>query len=416
MVKSSPALAAYLNPVSSRKTIVFEAAMGRLEAGSREIDQKEGDGPSAIIIDELHLHRDGRMYRMVKHAMKCRAEPVLMTITTAGTAEDVERKSLCYRRYEYSKAVLAGTIPDLKLLPVIYEAQPSDPIDAPATWRKANPSLGHTLSEDDFAEDVVEARHDPEALALFQQKRLNLWVGSLERYIAKADWDACRGDATPAEILRRNRGRRCYAGLDLATVRDLAAFAAIFPADDDKSADVYVKFWCPAESIDLRSRRDRVPYREWAAAGWIEPTGDRDTDYRTIGKSILRFARRHDLKALYADDYNGKFFLKKLAGRGVNVVAIKQTPVHLSDPTKNLLRLVLSGRLRHGGNPVLDWNAGNLRVHSDKQGNVMPCKKRSPEKVDGIVSLVDALAAWSDGAESDGPSVYESEGIFTIDL
>lgn len=416
MVDASPALGGILRTITSRKTIVYEAKHGRLLAESKEVASKEGRGPSVVVFDELHLHRDSRMWRIFRYAMRARPEPLTIVITTAGTAEDVERRSICYRRYEYAKGILSGKIRDLRVLPYVREADPSDPIDKRATWAKANPSLGVTLRADDFKSDLAEARHDPEALNEFKQKRLNIWVSSDDRYIDSDDWQACAGRDGPLDLLARNAGRPFHGGLDLASVRDLAAFAALFPQDDG-GLDLYVKFWCPAGSIDRRSRSDAVNYRAWSEAGWIEALPGRRIDQWKIREWVKGFCATHECRSLDVDPWQAHMLLGVLTGEDkLPATELKQSVAYLNEPTRELLGLVLEGKLRHGGHPVLAWNAGNLRVYTDENGNIKPSRKRSPEKIDGISATIDAIYGWLDARKRYKPSVYETRGIEVIDL
>lgn len=59
--------------------------------------------------------------------------------------------------------------------------------------------------------------------------------------------------------------------------------------------------------------------------------------------------------------------------------------------TKKLKSIVLSERLRHRGNPVLRWMAGNVSIDKDAADNWKPSKKKSRERIDGIVALITGL-------------------------
>ncbi len=84
----------------------------------------------------------------------------------------------------------------------------------------------------------------------------------------------------------------------------------------------------------------------------------------------------------------------------------------MSAPSKELEKLVIGGALEHGGNPVLRWMAGNAAAEIDAAGNVKPSKKKSTEKIDGIVALVMALGGWAGIATGDAPgSFYESHDL-----
>ena len=46
----------------------------------------------------------------------------------------------------------------------------------------------------------------------------------------------------------------------------------------------------------------------------------------------------------------------------------------------------------HGGNPVLRWMASNVSIEQDAADNWKPSKKKSIERIDGIVALIMGLA------------------------
>jgi phage terminase large subunit-like protein len=77
---------------------------------------------------------------------------------------------------------------------------------------------------------------------------------------------------------------------------------------------------------------------------------------------------------------------------GFEIVAFGQGYASMNWPTKKLEELVLGGRLAHCGHPVLRWMAGNVSIETDAADNWKPSKKPSPERIDGIVALVMALA------------------------
>ncbi|MCO6437232.1 MAG: hypothetical protein J5J06_09115, partial [Phycisphaerae bacterium] len=70
-----------------------------------------------------------------------------------------------------------------------------------------------------------------------------------------------------------------------------------------------------------------------------------------------------------------------------------------------LEKLVVSGRLRHGGNPVLRWMAANVAVELDAAGNIKPSKKKSTERIDGIVAAVMGLGRALLGKQRREPSI-----------
>ncbi len=75
-------------------------------------------------------------------------------------------------------------------------------------------------------------------------------------------------------------------------------------------------------------------------------------------------------------------------------------------PSKKLEEVVLSGRLCHGGNPVLRWMAGNVSIEQDAADNWKPSKKRSVERIDGIVAMIMALDGATTSEPSPSPQLY----------
>jgi phage terminase large subunit-like protein len=95
---------------------------------------------------------------------------------------------------------------------------------------------------------------------------------------------------------------------------------------------------------------------------------------------------------------------------GFEIVAFGQGYASMNAPTKKLEELVLSGKILHGGHPVLRWMAGNVSLEQDAADNWKPSKKKSRERIDGIVALIMAI----DRATTQPSSVYDRRGIFWV--
>jgi phage terminase large subunit-like protein len=52
---------------------------------------------------------------------------------------------------------------------------------------------------------------------------------------------------------------------------------------------------------------------------------------------------------------------------------------------------VLNGRLRHGGQPVLRWNASNACIIMDPAGSRKIDKSKSIGRIDGLIALAMAV-------------------------
>jgi phage terminase large subunit-like protein len=174
-------------------------------------------------------------------------------------------------------------------------------------------------------------------------------------------------------------------------------------------------FWLPTENIADLERRHQQPYRTWAGMGLITLTPGNVVDYAFVRAQINGFAGDYDLRKLLIDPYNAaKLAIELTEQDGLPVEALRQGFLSLSDPTKQLLRLILGQRLRHAGNPILRWHAANAVAEGDAAGNIKLSKKKSRKKIDGMAALVNAVAAYTAGSPDDGPSVYEKRGLLFL--
>ncbi len=217
-------------------------------------------------------------------------------------------------------------------------------------------------------------------------------------------WDAC--DSTiPPEALK---GKKCIAGLDLATVKDIAALVLYFP--EEKACLPF--FWVPEENARQRSRRDRVPYDVWIKQGLIEATQGGSIDHAVIRRRVNELSEIYNIQKIARDPWNAAQITTELMGDGFEMVDFRQGFASLNAGSKHLEKLILDRSLQHFGNPVLRWMAGNVTVETDAAANIKPSKKKSSEKIDGIVSLVMAIAVAI--SEAQKISVYESRGVLQV--
>lgn len=402
MVEASPELSKRLEVVPSKGRIIDHASFGKIQKNSADVASKDGVNASAWVFDEIHRFANREMYDVFRYAGASRTQPLEIAITTAGEDES----GIWHELRDYSEKVNAGTVPDWSHLGVIYRADEEDDIDDLATWRKANPSLGTTLKEDDFARDLTEAKESPAKLANFRRLRLNLVTRSEPKFLDPARWLAC--SAPPADL----DGRECYGGLDLSSTNDLTAYVLVFP-DGEGGYDVLARFWAPEENAAARQRKDRVPYLEWARQGFLTLTPGDVVDYSFAEGAIRDDLARYDVRKVLSDFYNATQFCQGLQADGVPIEFIRQGFLSLSAPTKELERLVLSRRLRHGNHPILTWCAGNAIAETDAAGNIKLSKRKSREKIDGMAALVNAIAAAA-GTQDDQPSVYQTRGFLSI--
>ena len=421
MVSQSPDLASRLqvygaSGASQQRSILFPANGNSyyrcLAADANTVD---GAFPHFVAIDEIHRHKNRDLADILQKGTAAQQHSLVIYTTTA----DYNRESLCNELLRTAHDVIAnGGDPnkagyDPSFLPVVYEVSPEDQKrknywQDPKVWKKANPNLGVTVTYEFMEREVQRCKDNPSKLNSFLRFHLNVVTDAAESWFDMDRWDACPPPATEREL----RVRPAWAGLDLSSTTDLSGFVMEFP-DDDGGYDTIARFWMPADNIDERERNDKVPYRAWVTAGYIKATDGNVIDYDVIREDIKDLGDEFDIQEIAVDPYNATQITTQLAGDGFNVVFFRQGFLSISAPSKELEKLVMSRKHRHGGNPVLRWMASNTVIERDASDNIKPSKRKSTTRIDGIICCVMAIGrAMVRGART--KSVYEERGLTTI--
>ena len=403
MVSASPILSKRIHAYRSR-TMVYEEMTSKYIVLSADAYTKHGLNPSGVVFDELHAQPNRDLYDVLQTAMGKRRQPLMIMITTAG----FDRNSICWELHDYARKVQQGIVDDPTFMAEIWAADEDDDWTDPATWRKANPNFGVSVRESFLAQECKTALESPAYQNTFRRLYLNQWTQQDSRWLDMRAWDEC--DKPLPDL----SGRQCYGGLDLASTTDIAAFVLAFPPVDEGEPTWFMPvFWIPGDNMIERARRDRVPYDAWVRDGLVESTPGNVIDYKRIQVKIEELKQRYDIREIAFDRWGATAISQGLTDAGFTMIQMGQGFASMAAPTKELLRLVLSGQIGHGGNPVLRWMADNVTVEQDAAGNIKPSKAKSREKIDGIVAAIMALDRAQRNA-SDSRSVYDERGILTI--
>lgn len=375
---------------------------------SSEAYSKHGLNPSLVVMDELHAQPNRELWDVMRTGMGARRQPLLCAITTAG----YDRQSICYEQRKLSEQIAAGIIEDPSYLPIVYAADAEDDWEAPEIWRKANPNLGVSVSEEYIADEVRQAKNVPATLNTFLQLHLNVWTTQRTRAIDPNAWDACY---LPPEEWPDLKKVDCFGAADLAHARDLTALAWLWELDE--ALYVRAHFWVPHDIALEIEKTHNVPYSTWARDGWITLTEGDVTDYGHLRREVRESIKRHRIKGFGCDPYNATHLLVLLQDEdGLKCVEkYGQSTANLNEPLKDLLEVRLPKRqLVHDGNPVLAWCASNLEIKKDAGERWRPVKPQdSPvAKIDGMTSLV--MANGMRIAAGRKNSVYTKRGPIVL--
>ena len=408
MVRMCPALNKRVKILTSQKRIVYVPTNSFYQVLSAEAYSKHGFNIHGVVFDELHTQPNRKLFDvMTKGSGDARMQPLYFLITTAGT----DTNSICYEQHQKAQDILEGRKIDKTFYPVIYGAPDDADWTSPEVWKNSNPSLGETIGMDKVEAACESAKQNPGEENAFRQLRLNQWVKQTVRWMPMHKWDACKVDFDESLL----EGRVCYGGLDLSSTTDITAFVLVFPpTDEDDHYYILPYFWLPEETLDLRVRRDHVPYDLWQRQGFLMTTEGNVVHYGFIENFIDELGTRFNIREIAFDRWGAVQMSQNLEGLGFTLVQFGQGYRDMSPPTKELMKLTLEQKIAHNGHPVLRWNMDNIFIKRDPAGNIKPDKEKSTEKIDGTVATIMALDRAIRCGNDTGDSIYDSRDMLVL--
>jgi phage terminase large subunit-like protein len=380
MVELSPVLRRRLRVFKGMRRIVNPPTASFFAVTAGDALGALGESPHGAYIDELLAQPNRELYDALRTGFGARSQPLLMLVTTA----DNDPAGFAAAERAWSERVAEDPELDRARLVVLHTVPPELDWADEETWGMANPALDDYLDRRVLRDECRKAIGNPAAERAFRQYRLNQQSQQSGRAV-----DLSRWDAAPL-ITRELRARMCFAGLDLASTIDLASYALDFP-DGEGGHDVLWRAFAPESAITQLDRRTGGRASVWRADGLLTVTEGNVIDYEAIKVALRTDAETYDLREVAFDRWGATQLASELIEEGFPLVQVGQGFASMSGPTKEFLRLVAAGLYRHGGNPLIRWQAANLVTRTDPGGNVKPDKSKSTDKIDSIVAGVMAL-------------------------
>ena len=387
MVKRSEALRERIK--NEKSALRIERTDSKFEPLSSDDNTLDGLNPHMSLIDELHKHKSRAILDVMDTAVGARRQPLIWMITTAG---DDDPETVYAQEHEYAVKVADGAIEDDTYFAFVAAIDAGDDWADERVWVKANPNLGVSLNIDDLRRQAAKAKKSPAALSSFLRLRLNVRQASTTQAIPDGLWmQNTQGALDGAALI----GKRCYVGVDLSSRLDITAVVALFPPQDGlERFTVLPMFWMPSENVEDRPEGRQVDYRRWIGDGLISATPGNVIDLDEVESYVREMLRVYDVRRIAYDTWGAVQMFVRLGNEGAPVAEFVQGLKSYNAPSKELVALLTEQKIEHGGNAVLRWMAANLRYEKpNRNDNVMPSKKKSSGRIDGMTALIMALGA-----------------------
>lgn len=365
----------------------FANAIARHDVGgtfkpiNAKASTQDGLNPSALCFDELHAHKTRDLYDVLRSAAGARKNPLFLYTTTEG----YENPGPWAEMRGFAFQVLEGVVKAEHVLAIYYAIDDTDDDFDEKAWRKANPLLGLSVTVEKLREHAIEAKQQPGSLAEFRIKRLNRRTSTSAGLIDLRKWRRSAGEVYIEDLV----GVPCWGAIDLASTRDMNAWRLVWWLN--QHLYTWGRYWVPAEAVTQRTERGSVPYQAWVEQGFVTMTEGDVSDYRVIRKDIEADCARFKVQRIAFDPWNATQLVTELQEAGLEMIQFIQGPKSFHAAIQELERLYIGKRLVHGSNPVLNWNAANIVARRDVNMNMAPDRKRSSDKIDGMVALIMAI-------------------------
>lgn len=374
-------------------------------------DAISGPKPYAVLADEIHEFKSHHSLSLWKAAIdKMSGDPIMLL----GTNTPATNQIVGTEYSEMFQKVVTGQADDDALFGFIARVDKADRdtvFENEDCWAKALPALGITYPVKNVQDRVRTAKLMlSEALAT---KRLYFGIpsGTDGFWCSEEAWNSCQGVVDEAEMV----GSPAWLSLDLSKKNDLTALTAIWRKD----LRLFVKTWyfTTRQGIEERSVQDNAPYDLWAEKGLMEAVPGATIDYTFVASKIQELNAKHKVDFLTFDpakigdfidacadiDFNvwqyegpdepeGKGLKLVRHGQGTRIV-FQERALCMPKSIEKLEDAILDKDIVIDASPVTTMCASNAIIHADAMNNRMFDKKRSRGRIDGMVSIAQAVGA-----------------------
>ena len=403
-----------------RDGVYYDKMNATIKHRSSDSQRLDGLNPHMAIFDEIHEYRDFKLLNIIKRKTVKRRQPLTLYITTMGNVLD---GPLAYYYDLFTDAMMGKLAPEVgdRMFAFICELDSTDDIENPATWIKANPGLGKTLHLDELVKQWERCKHIPSERADFICKQLNIMVNADDMAFVQPEVIRRNKDIIPEESLL---GRRCYGGFDLSNREDFTAAALEFPLDDGRIF-VLLHSWVPQRKVDLD--QEKIDYYGLYMKGYLTIVPGEYVQQEDVYRWFAEKSWLYEIVTIGYDPANATRLRQmleasgKVEGKSVQAFdcqVVRQGPITLNDPMKDIKELLLAGKVVSNNDPMLAWYADNVRIsgerrHMDKQ-NWMPTKRNKYRKIDGFMAWLDAHAIRME--KQPAGVIYTAPRVRVIDL
>lgn len=363
-----------------RDTIDFDKTISWLKVLAADSTKLDGPNPSTFILDEYHAAKSNSLKAVLESGQGTRDNPLEIIITTAG----FDKLGPCYELRTTATEILNGLKEDDSFFMAIYSLDEKDDWKDEANWIKSNPNMDVTVKSSYLRKEVRKAMNTPSDEVNVKTKNLNMWCDSSDVWIPDDYILACSRKVDLDDFTTKDD---CFAGIDLSSTSDLTCVSFMIPKD----GKLYFKtlYYLPEEALETKKNKEQ--YSEWVRLGFLKLTPGNVVDYDYILDDILSVDKRLYIVKVGYDSWNATQFVINATDKGLPMEPVSQSIGNFNRPTKEMERVILSGNVVIDNNPITRFCFRNVVMKLDHNGNTKPSKEYRDKKIDGVISMIEAM-------------------------
>jgi phage terminase large subunit-like protein len=384
MLKKEPELSDLAK--KRRSDIYIEESNTSIRPIAFSAKKSDGYNPHLVVCDEAaSWHGDAglKQYEVMKSAFGARAQPMILTISTAGYENDSIFDELMKR----STAVLNGSSKESRLAPFIYKIDNLDAWNTIDELKKSNPNMGVSVHEKNFKEEIIIAENSISKRIEFFTKYCNIKQSSSAAWLEASLVENSMVDVKITDF------SGCYAvgGIDLSQTTDLTAASVVIERDGVLYS--FCQFFMPTNRLELAQANDGVPYDIFSKQGILTLSGENYVDYKDVYNWFLSLFQDHNIYILQIgyDRYSAQYLVDDLKSAGFQTDDVWQGE-NLTPVIREFEGIIKDGKFKIAQNNLLKAHFLNVALkHNMETRKFRPVKIEQRKRIDGFVSVIDAM-------------------------
>lgn len=371
--------------VSTKKGIENFLTGSLLEVRPMAINKLQGLRPKVSTIDEW-LSGDIRedVVGAIEQGASKMEDYLIVAISSEGTVRNGSGDTV--------KMELASILKGEYMAPHVsiwhYKLDDIEEVGDPATWLKANPNLGKTVTYDVYHLDVERAENAPASRNDILAKRFGIPMEGLTYFFTYEE--------TLPHPKREFWTTPCALGADLSQGDDFCAFTFLFPLSNG-SFGIKTRSYITTLTLMKLPGAMRQKYDEFIQEDSLHVMDGSILDMMEVYDDLDQYimANEFDVRALGFDPYNAKEFVTRWEQEN-GPFGIEKVPQGAKTESVPLgeLKILSSERDLIFDQQLMSFAMGNAITLEDTNGNRKLLKKRAEEKIDNVSALMDAYIAY----------------------